>query len=171
MGFLFDDDILSGDDTIGREKVVEAWEAFEEGRPPPRRGGGELGAGLAEITQPGVEGGEPLELTDLVPEGDPEAAAGALALELTSDWSPADEDGVDLDTAFEPVPEPPSTNSLTKFRGREEPAADAVGPEPSAAEARSAPKRTAVGRVPLVRRKAAQTREQPSLLARILGAF
>jgi hypothetical protein len=173
MGFLFDDDILSGDDTIGREKVVEAWEAFEEGRPPPRSGQGELAGGLAEITQPDVGDAEPLELTDLAAEGDPEMAAGSLALELTSDWSPATDEAVDLEAplapvpepALAPVPEPPSTTLLSKFRGREEAAPEAAEPT------RPVPKRTAVGRVPLVRRRAAPTRERPSLLARILGAF
>jgi len=171
MGFLFDDDILSGDDMIGRETVVEAWEAFEEGRPPPRCGRGEPTGGLAEITQPDVESAEPVELTDLAPEGDPEAAAGALALELTSGWSPATDDVLDPDAPLESAPVPESTTPLSKFRGREEAAPEAVEPDPPAAEPRPAPKRTAVGRVPLVRRKAAATRERPSLLARILGAF
>ncbi len=165
MGFLFDDDILSGDDTIGREKVVEAWEAFEAGRPPPRSGQAELAGGLAEITQPDVEDAEPLELTDLAAEGDPELASGALALELTSDWSPATDEAVDPEAPLAPVPEPASTTLLSKFRGREEAAPEAAEPAPPA------PKRTAVGRVPLVRRRAAATREQPGLLARILGAF
>jgi hypothetical protein len=162
MGFLFDDDILSGDDTMGREKVVEAWEAFEGGRPPPRSG---------EITQPDVESAEPVELTDLAPEGDPEVASSALALELASGWSPAGDEVLDPDAPLESAPVPPSTTPLSKFRGREEAAPEAVEPDPPAAEPQPAPKRTAVGRVPLVRRKAAPTRERPSLLARILGAF
>ena len=171
MGFLFDYDVLSGDDTIGREKVVEAWEAFEEGRPPPRRDSGELAAGLAEITLSSVDDAEPLELTDLAPEGDSEAVANALAVELASGWSPATDDVLDPEAPSEPLAEPPGATPLSKFRGREEPAPAAAEPAPPAPEARPAPKRTAVGRVPLVRRNATRTRERPSLLARILGSF
>lgn len=174
MGFVFDDDVLSGDDTVGREKVVEAWEAFEEGKPPPRRSDPGRMPSLAEITRPGLD--EPVELTELVPAKDEDDAD--LAMELSSDWSP-DNSGLDL-----PVePEPPAVEAsrdavtespevtLTKFRG------PAAGGEPEAAPASSGPPpggrtRQALGRVPIVRRRGKKnTREAPSLLSRILGAF
>lgn len=41
----------------------------------------------------------------------------------------------------------------------------------AAAKSGSKPKKAALGRVPIVRRKQEGGRERPSLLARILGAF
>lgn len=56
MGFLFDDDILSGEDTGARETVIRAWQDFD--------GAGEV----APATQPQPQEDEPLELTELAPE-------------------------------------------------------------------------------------------------------
>lgn len=59
MGFLFDDDVLSGEDTGAREPVIRAWEEFE--------GVSEV----APVTRPQPREDEPLELTELAPEPAP----------------------------------------------------------------------------------------------------
>jgi hypothetical protein len=131
MGFLFDDDVLSGDDTMSRAKVAEAWTAFETGRPQPVS---PRAAARAEILgSPGdLLGGdgipelevEELVLTDLAPAA-PAALVSphdaALAEELASDWNPLDEEGA-------PAPVVPA-----------KPAASQAPKKPVAPAARSAP--------------------------------
>ncbi len=195
MGFLFDDDILSGDDTIGRGKVVAAWQSFEAGAEGPAGAAPSGPLPEAEVTRPGAAELEPLELTEMVAEDEAPATDGlsgagkpgddALNVELASGWSPESPE----EQHSHDVP-------LTKFRGvAEEPEGGEaeVGPEAQADadlpgerdEAASAPSRpppaaspsanggrTALARLPLVRRRRGAGRpERPGLLARILGAF
>jgi hypothetical protein len=187
MGFLFEEDVLSGEDTVSRAQVAQAWAAFEAGRAPavsrpaPRpvlapelgRPGDLLAGPDPDPADPGPTA-EPLELTDLAP-GEAPGLAGAgapLMTELSSDWEP-------LGAGDEPAPgpaaearvaePPPPPATLTKFRGR----AQEPPPPAAPADAGAAPpaRGKALGRLPIVRRKLAEGRQKPGLLVRILGAF
>lgn len=147
MGFLFDEDVLSGDDTIGRSTVIEAWQTFA-----------------------GAEDDLALELSNPLPEPAPEPAAPAVEpVDLFDELSPPPpvEPPPVEPAAAEPEPSGPT---LTKFRGSLAPgSAAAPGPAPPGS---AAPGRKALGRVPLVRRKRKKSaQERPSLLLRILGSF
>lgn len=180
MGFLFEEDVLSSDDTASRAVVAEAWRAFEAGRAPavarpaaralaPELGrpGDLLGGPEPERTDPELAG-EPLELTDLAPEQALDLQAG----ELSSDWEPLDRRS---EAAAPPPAEgasPPPTPPLTKFRGRTPEARPAPAPAAAADPADPPRGRKALGRLPLVRRRAPpEGRQKPGLLVRILGAF
>ncbi len=145
MGFLFDEDVLSGDDSIGRGKVIEAWQAFAGADDDLAL---ELSNPLPEEVKPPPEPPAPaLELVDLFDE---------LVPPPPSEAAPAP-------APAEPEPAGPT---LTKFRGGLAPGT-AGAPEPA-----PAPGRKALGRVPLVRRKRKKSaQERPSLLLRILGSF
>jgi hypothetical protein len=180
MGFLFEEDVLSSDDTASRAVVAEAWRAFEAGRAPaiarpaarglaPELGrpGDLLGGPEPERSDPDLTG-EALELTDLAPALALDLGAG----ELSSDWEPVARRS---EAAPQPPAEvaspPPPPATLTKFRGRT-PEPRPVPPPAATADPAEPPRgRKALGRLPLVRRKAPDGRQKPGLLVRILGAF
>jgi hypothetical protein len=114
MGFLFDEDVLSGDDTMSRAKVAEAWTAFEAGKSmpvSPRAAAraavlGDPNDPLGSDEMPELAGDE-LVLTDVAPPVSPHDAA--LAEELASDWTPiAGEDA--------PAPVAPAARSAPAAR-------------------------------------------------------
>jgi len=150
MGFLFDEDAISADDTADRIRVREAWAAFSttgevaEATPadePPRP--------VEEVEAETAL----LELTELA-EPDPEPA-GAPAGAATENAA-GGQDG-------------PEMPALTKFRHH--PAPEPVPAEAARSEPPAGRMRAALGRVPLVRRRKRRGRERPSLLMRVLGAF
>jgi hypothetical protein len=145
MGFLFDEDVLSGDDSIGRGKVIEAWQAFA---------GADDDLAL-ELSNPLLEEAE----------SPPEPSAPALELvDLFDELAPPPPEAAPA--SAEPEPAGPT---LTKFRGGLPPDTAAA---PELAPESPAPGRKALGRVPLVRRKRKKSaQERPSLLLRILGSF
>ncbi len=182
MGFLFDDDVLSGENTIGREMVVAEWEAFEAGEPAPRA----VVDSVPPVTEAEPPDAELLELTEVAADDDigadlvdPDAD---LNVELASGWEPDESEEVPEVAAPAEVP---SAATLSKFRGRLEEleAADARDSQPGSEEpaqvepAKTRGSKAALGRVPLVRKRrpgveAAEPKpERGGLLARILGAF
>lgn len=188
MGFLFDDDILSGENTIGREMVTAAWEAFEAGEAAP----GSAEGFVHPVTQDEPPDADLLELTEVAAEDDLGADLvdpdGELNVALASEWEPEQIEGLlELPVAGEADAEAPAAATLSKFRGRldELEGADARSPQTGGERADGAPpieagrkgSKAALGRVPLLRRRrpgveAAEPKpERGGLLARILGAF
>jgi len=189
MGFLFDDDVLSSENTIGREMVAAAWEAFEAGEAAP----GAAEGFVHSVTQGESPDADLLELTDLAADedvgADPMDPEGELNVDLASGWEPENAENLpELPVSGEAKPEaPPTAATLSKFRARldELEAEDAKTPggagepvdeAPVVATKANGPK-AALGRLPLLRRKrpgveAAEPKpERGGLLARILGAF
>jgi hypothetical protein len=162
MGFLFDEDVLSGEDTVGREKLVQVWTEFESGAAPgggTRAGGGPeeaarvLDREVPAVAQEDAEA-EPLELTELAPD---ESLSGdaRLAVELASGWTPQSDPEAGSDAEVEPPSEPdpepePSAGTnpaaevitLTKFRG---PAPESPAEEAPAGSGAAEPEKAAEG--------------------------
>lgn len=188
MGFLFDDDVLSSESTIGRGMVTAAWEAFEAGESAPRA----VENFVQPVTQTEPPDAELLELTEVAAVDDLGADLVDPDCELIADpadgWEPETLDG---------LPEPPAVGGaagevpaaavLSKFRGRLDeleagdrrgPRSGGEGPEKAESiETKARGLKAALGRMPLVRRRrpgveAAEPKPvRGGLLARILSAF
>jgi hypothetical protein len=147
MGFLFDEDVLSSEDTVSRARVAEAWSRFEAGLAPAVRAAlGTPGEPLGGDDLPEICGDE-LELTELAPGVVPPVSPhdAALAQELASDWTPLDDGPAVEAPAVAKPPAPahaaagPGPKPRPKPNPRPEPAA--VRPEPAAARPEPAPAR------------------------------
>jgi len=162
MGFLFDEDAISADDTADRIRVREAWAAFSTTGQIAEEVPADASAGAVDEAEAEAALLELTELADPAPDAEPAPqAAGAGARAATP---PA--------ALGEAAAETPM---LTKFRHRPEaepaPSAPSAPVAPAGSESTGGRMRAALGRVPLVRRRRRRGRERPSLLARVLGAF
>jgi hypothetical protein len=160
MGFLFDEDVLD-DDAASREKAVLRWQEL-------------IGDGseLAPAQAPGAEPDDLFDATGGELTDPPAPPEGGVAPETLFE---TEESGVTQPPAavfLEPPPE--SRVPLTKFRSSavsEAPVVPAPGPPPEAEL--PAPKKRALGRLRLVKRRAEPRAldAERSFLLRLLGSF